>query len=763
LSALPILRIRKGDEVVQEVSVKEDLLIGRDRACVIRLEDRAISRKHALLRNTKSGIAVEKQSPFGKLQWNGQECTRAILNLGDVIELGPYLLELRDPETSEGLALGTSQPEQKRELPTPDETPPPAHVESTDPQAPMAIALVEPEVDLMNFSEPENPKDSTLKSEPEDLTKPVEFEMEVPMESPPSVAVSDATGSKTVVLSQESVSVELHFSPGEAQQEVYRIPSHQETVRFGRAPECEVILKGGKVSRHHATLRREGMHFFLRDEGSANGTYVNGDKIQEIELSGDDDVRIGEIHFRFKVVQGDDRIAQIPSVEVTQVGEEELPLEYPTRIDLQMGASVSPALSEFQNPQSTFGINPPVTPPDSLLAPGSEKRGIFLLIHKYLVNFKDLRPLQKLLVVLSVFLFVSWYFDLDEMVAPPKPKPKTSQTKKKNLQGSSTLGVKSFDELSTADQKLVETQYELGVSYFRNRQYDESIDALGKILKLIPEYKDSTEVLRYAEEGKRRLEAQKAELEKKRNEEELRRRIGEMVAQAEKLMSTKKYEEAKPLFNEILALDPENSKVANWRRQIENEEEELRLQEQSKRVDSEISARAYEKLEEGMKLFRLGKYQSSIEVFSQVSEIGAVDPKPAQRAKAMIAAAYGKIRGLRDPLLASAKKAEEEQRLSEAFKLYQKATRVDPSHPVGFAGMERIRGVLTERAKGLYTEAVLAESYSDFTSAEQKYREILKTTPSDNLYYERATRKLKTYLRSVSSEPRVFTPSEGVE
>jgi tetratricopeptide (TPR) repeat protein len=67
----------------------------------------------------------------------------------------------------------------------------------------------------------------------------------------------------------------------------------------------------------------------------------------------------------------------------------------------------------------------------------------------------------------------------------------------------------------------------------------------------------------------------------------------------------------------------------------------------------------------------------------------------------------------------------------------------------GRAGMERIRGVLNAQAKSIYTEGVLAESYSDFPKARQKFKELLEKAPKDDTsidgYFQRARRKLALY------------------
>lgn len=55
------------------------------------------------------------------------------------------------------------------------------------------------------------------------------------------------------------------------------------------------------VSRRHAVLLQQGAGWILRDEGSSNGTWVNGVRIQEQTLLPGDFVRLGQSEFRFEM------------------------------------------------------------------------------------------------------------------------------------------------------------------------------------------------------------------------------------------------------------------------------------------------------------------------------------------------------------------------------------------------------------------------------------------------------------------------------
>ena len=62
----------------------------------------------------------------------------------------------------------------------------------------------------------------------------------------------------------------------------------------GRHPDSEIFLDDVTVSRKHAEFRRTSEGYSVRDVGSLNGTYVNRDRIDEVALSGGDEVQIGK-------------------------------------------------------------------------------------------------------------------------------------------------------------------------------------------------------------------------------------------------------------------------------------------------------------------------------------------------------------------------------------------------------------------------------------------------------------------------------------
>jgi pSer/pThr/pTyr-binding forkhead associated (FHA) protein len=67
-----------------------------------------------------------------------------------------------------------------------------------------------------------------------------------------------------------------------------------DTTTAGRHPSSDIFLDDVTVSRRHAEFVRTGEGFAVRDVGSLNGTYVNRERIDELPLSGGDEVQVGK-------------------------------------------------------------------------------------------------------------------------------------------------------------------------------------------------------------------------------------------------------------------------------------------------------------------------------------------------------------------------------------------------------------------------------------------------------------------------------------
>ena len=67
----------------------------------------------------------------------------------------------------------------------------------------------------------------------------------------------------------------------------------------GRHPDSDIFLDDITVSRRHAEILRRGDTFVLKDVGSLNGTYLNRERIEEVELTNGDELQIGKFRLVF--------------------------------------------------------------------------------------------------------------------------------------------------------------------------------------------------------------------------------------------------------------------------------------------------------------------------------------------------------------------------------------------------------------------------------------------------------------------------------
>ncbi|MCX8052224.1 MAG: FHA domain-containing protein [Armatimonadetes bacterium] len=82
--------------------------------------------------------------------------------------------------------------------------------------------------------------------------------------------------------------------------QVFEIGSGSKTI--GREAQCDIaLIKDSTTSRRHATITASAGDYSIRDEGSSNGTFVNGARVTEQKLVPGDEIQIGGTRFRFEV------------------------------------------------------------------------------------------------------------------------------------------------------------------------------------------------------------------------------------------------------------------------------------------------------------------------------------------------------------------------------------------------------------------------------------------------------------------------------
>ena len=76
------------------------------------------------------------------------------------------------------------------------------------------------------------------------------------------------------------------------------VPQGERTT-IGRSPDCDIFLDDVTVSRTHAVLVQRDGGYFIEDQGSLNGTFLNRRRIESGRLENGDELQIGKYKLSF--------------------------------------------------------------------------------------------------------------------------------------------------------------------------------------------------------------------------------------------------------------------------------------------------------------------------------------------------------------------------------------------------------------------------------------------------------------------------------
>ncbi|HEY2943372.1 MAG TPA: FHA domain-containing protein [Vicinamibacteria bacterium] len=129
----------------------------------------------------------------------------------------------------------------------------------------------------------------------------------------------------------------------------------------GRDPACDIVVSDGSVSRKHALLERRSAGWFVVDQGSANGTFLDSQRVAESPLHNGQELRFGAIAYKVEI-EGEDAATTILTTgpEATVVAP--TPLAPPPR-------PAPPAPAAPPRPAPPAAVPPVVPRPASPAAP----------------------------------------------------------------------------------------------------------------------------------------------------------------------------------------------------------------------------------------------------------------------------------------------------------------------------------------------------------------------------------------------------------
>ena len=87
---------------------------------------------------------------------------------------------------------------------------------------------------------------------------------------------------------------------------INKCPLDQPRLRIGRSPECDIFIDDAVVSSEHAVIEKiespdskGAVEYYLEDQNSTNGTFLNDEKTTRQKLTHEDVIRVGWVNFKF--------------------------------------------------------------------------------------------------------------------------------------------------------------------------------------------------------------------------------------------------------------------------------------------------------------------------------------------------------------------------------------------------------------------------------------------------------------------------------
>jgi len=74
----------------------------------------------------------------------------------------------------------------------------------------------------------------------------------------------------------------------------------EEKTSVGRLEDNKVCIPEASVSSHHCEMQAKGDDILIKDLGSTNGTFINGEQIKEATLKPGQALRLGTVELKFE-------------------------------------------------------------------------------------------------------------------------------------------------------------------------------------------------------------------------------------------------------------------------------------------------------------------------------------------------------------------------------------------------------------------------------------------------------------------------------
>ncbi|EQC51270.1 FHA domain-containing protein [Bacteriovorax sp. DB6_IX] len=721
---------------------QSSFFIGRSKDCHVFLDDKKISREQAKIEFKGKSWEISNLSPYLNITVNHAPVMGAVtLNENDTIQIDSFSLavselvitEPAEPEVEDVTEVSTEVEATETMFDTPELIPEEEEMTQTE------VSTEEDEIDaeLLNRDDEEAPTEGNtqfvsldeLSSEEDEFSDQAEgegedFGGEYSEEGYEDYGEDYGDGEYDVAEYDEGggdagESTQLFSGFAKFSLELFgeHVPYDTYNITLGetfigRDPEkCQIVLQDPEVSSVHAVIKKNNITCTLEDLQSANGTLLNGKRINTKEVTNGDEFVIGGSTFTVRVGSEfiDSQKDSLMPVEENQVVEVEEVLE------------VDEDDEDF----------------DDILEEGEEAPAAASKAGGLKAMWNDPAGRKKLMIYGAVLAGILMFIPTEEEGKKTAPKKGAKQEKVAKPTNPNEK------KLTKEQAEEAESLYQLAQSYLSEKKYPEAMAQLDKLFLIKKDYKQGQQIYQIVKDELAKLE--KAEEERRLALEKAKRKkqVADLLEKAKVAVDERSVSQAKDLFSKIRSIDPENYDVTSLELELNDwvkEKQRKELEEAQKKAERNRMVNA---LKPAKNLYLREEWFNAIGALEKFLREKDMDQDLVTEATEMLKDAKVKLSEVVNPLLGKARSLREGEDLKGAYGAYNDVLKYDPTLSEALNELDDIRMTLTKRSRSTYREALVAESLGLFEEAKEKYQEVQQIAPSDNEYYKKATDRLR--------------------
>ncbi|MBC7371362.1 MAG: FHA domain-containing protein [Bdellovibrionaceae bacterium] len=495
----------------------------------------------------------------------------------------------------------------------------------------------------------------------------------------------------------------------------------------GRDSACDIIIRDQRVSRRQFEIRFENNQYFILDLGSVNGTLINGSPVSSAEataIKSSDAISVLDNHLYFELHDPNFK-ARLELVKATAPN----PL-------VQLSPDMLPSAVQQYQQNSMQQYSPQMQ---------GSMNGYDQFQEAPDKKFDFEKHRVKIIVAAVALLAVAYLFSGSGGGGPAPASVGTV--------GMGSKSMEAFNKLPAEKQIFVKQTYQLAKNLYMQQKFELARAEIVKMYEYVPEYEDSKDIERLANEAIEIIAQQRSNDDKEKAKAETGEKIQAQVKECKsKINRDYTVASLEECLSPILQFNPEHPAILELRTSVDQivaNKQAKDMQKQEYQSQVQRLKGLYGRAESSQ---REAQYLKAIKEFQTVANSSLPDPNALkQHARRQIASLQGTLRVKTDQYEKDAEQAYKDQKLKDAVVSLRKSLDVDPNNEAAKEKIEHYKSELKKQMMVLYQEGVLEESYGNVDGGENrpgakdKWKKIMELDVTDGDYYAKAKIKLKKY------------------